>query len=489
MNKRILTICLALALCLSLIPAAAFAEAPLYTYQEIATGIKATDISMMDNGYGSFKVYDNDLVLVSKGVVSPSGKTVLTRVPGPDEPHGDTVDASTIYDATGSVIADLLPVYDGPAETMMGADYDFNLYGTDGKLITSAKKIIASYEKMSVEDIVCSMTAYFGRDGYLTVFAYLDGVNVYAYIIDPQTQKVVHKQWCYEDTPRVGGDIWKITSVNDGLISYSHISGARGEYAAAGWMDINGNHKLSVDPDKYFDWYNFSSGVAQVANPTGMIYGYVDKTGKEVIPCIYFRASMFKNGYAYVAGDDEKYGYIDTAGKTVIPFEYDGAYGYGEGLFAVGVKDGDTCKYGLVDEDNNEVVPRTYDDISYVRDNTAYAIEDGELVILQFDSAGPTISRTMEKANGNVSNFEIDLGRKTVTVQGSQSGSEPVLIASYDEDGRFLGVKAVTEDEGKVSFERGSETLLLLATDSKLQPMAEAIEVDLTAPVDDVAAQ
>ncbi len=254
-------------------------------------------------------------------------------------------------------------------------------------------------------------------------------------------------------------------------------------------MDINGNHKLSVDPDKYFDWYNFSSGVAQVANPTGMIYGYVDKTGKEVIPCIYFRASMFKNGYAYVAGDDEKYGYIDTAGKTVIPFEYDGAYGYGEGLFAVGVKDGDTCKYGLVDEDNNEVVPRTYDDISYVRDNTAYAIEDGELVILQFDSAGPTISRTMEKANGNVSNFEIDLGRKTVTVQGSQSGSEPVLIASYDEDGRFLGVKAVTEDEGKVSFDRDSETLLLLATDSKLQPMAEAIEVDLTAPVDDVAAQ
>ncbi|MBQ3662416.1 MAG: hypothetical protein II907_10365, partial [Firmicutes bacterium] len=173
MNKRILTLCLALALCLSLIPAAAFAEAPLYTYQEIATGIKATDISMMDNGYGSFKVYDSDYVLVSKGVVSPSGKTVLTRVPGPNEPHGDAEGTSTIYDAVGSVIADLLPVYDGPAETMMGADYDFNLYGTDGKLITSAKKIVASYEKMSVDDIVCSMTAYFGRDGYLTVFANL----------------------------------------------------------------------------------------------------------------------------------------------------------------------------------------------------------------------------------------------------------------------------------------------------------------------------
>ncbi|MBR4142703.1 MAG: hypothetical protein IKR10_04210, partial [Firmicutes bacterium] len=119
MNKRILTLCLALALCLSLIPAAAFAEAPLYTYQEIKTGIKATNISMMDNGYGSFKVYDDDGVLVSKGVVSPSGKTVLTRVPGPNEPHGETDDVSLHYAGIGSVIADLLPVYDGPAETMM----------------------------------------------------------------------------------------------------------------------------------------------------------------------------------------------------------------------------------------------------------------------------------------------------------------------------------------------------------------------------------
>ncbi|MBQ4409894.1 MAG: WG repeat-containing protein, partial [Firmicutes bacterium] len=390
MNKRILTICLALALCLSLIPAAAFAEAPLYTYQEIATGIKATDISMMDNGYGSFKVYDDDGVLVSKGVVSPAGKTVLTRVPGPDEPHGETVDASTIYDAAGSVIADLLPVYDGPAETMMGADYDFNLYGTDGKLITSAKKIVASYEKMSVDDIVCSMTAYFGRDGYLTVFANLDGINVYAYIIDPQTQKVVLKQWCYEDTPRAGGESWNVTSVNEGLIAYNHGGTIETEagfsdytYIAAGWMDINGNHKVSIDTEKYDRWWNFASGLAMVYSPTGF-YGYVDKTGKEVIPCTFADGSMFKDGYAYVKDKDYRVGYIDTKGETVIPFHYEYAYGYGEGLFVVGHAGQYDNYYGMVDINDTQVVPITYTDLSIAKNGIAYAIKDGEIVILKF---------------------------------------------------------------------------------------------------------
>ena len=87
MNKRILSFCLALALCLSLIPAVAFAEAPLYTYQEVKTGVKATGVSMMGNGYGSYKVVDDTGELVSKGVISPSGKSVLTRIPGEYDGH------------------------------------------------------------------------------------------------------------------------------------------------------------------------------------------------------------------------------------------------------------------------------------------------------------------------------------------------------------------------------------------------------------------
>ena len=485
MNKRILTLCLALALCLSLIPAAAFADEALFDYTVIRTGIKATDVSMMDNGYGTFKTIDDNGELVSKGVISPSGTEILTRIPGANDPQPGQSNVSTSYAGSGNVIVDLQPFYTGPANTLWGEGFDINLYSTDGALITSARKIIAAYEKMDEADVIGGTTVYFGRDEYLTVNAYLDGVNLYAYIIDPQTQTVVFKHWLYEDTPRVGGDVWNITSVNDGLIGYSHIAGGLGEYVAAGWMDINGNQILSVDTSKYYDWWNFSSGVAMVSNMTGLWYGYVDRTGKEVIPCIYSNASMFKGDYAYVTNEDGSVGYIDTAGNTIIPFEYDSAYGYGEGLFAVGSKESDgTCKYGLVDESNNIVVPLIYDDISYVRDGAAYAIDNGELVVLQSDYSGPTISRTMVKENGDVSGFEIDPTRRTVTVKGSQSASAPVLVAAYDENGRFLGVKFVTKDEDKVTFDRGSESLLLLATDGELQPMAEAIEVDLNAPVE-----
>ena len=391
MNKRILTLCLALALCLSLIPAAAFAAEPLYTYQEIPTGVKATGVSMMDNGYGSYKIETDGGQISSKGVISPSGKVVLTRTPGEYDPEEGMIGVSTHYAGVGNVIVDLLPSFTGEADVWSGMNYDINLYGADGKLITSAQKIIAAYENKAQADIVCDATVYYGTDGYLTVFAYLDGLNRTAYIIDVQTQKVVLKQWCYQDSAKAGGESWTITSVNDGLIAYNHgesketEAGYFGyEYITTGWMDINGNHKISIDTDKYSNWWNFSSGRAMVSNATGLWYGYVDQNGKEVIPCIYGNASMFKDGYAYVEDDDNRYGYIDTAGKTVIPFQYNGAFGYGEGLFTVGYAAQYDDRYGMVDSNNTEVVPISYTDISVAKNGIAYAIKDGEIVILKF---------------------------------------------------------------------------------------------------------
>ena len=397
MNKRILSFCLALALCLSLIPAAAFTADPTYTYTEVKTGIKATGVSMMGNGYGSYKILDEYDELVSKGVISPSGKTVLTRIPGEQDPHNGEIGVSTHYSGVGNVIVDLLPVYDGPADNMIGMAFDINLYGTDGKLITSAKKIIAAYEKADEAEIACSMTSYFGNDGYLTMFAKVgSGIDVYAYIIDCQTQKVAMKQWSYEESARAGGENWTVTSVNEGLIAYNHgeyketDDGYYGyEYTTAGWMDIKGNHKVSIDPDKYNNWWNFNSGLATVTNMTGLWYGYVDKNGKEVIPCIYADGSMFKDGYAYVKDEDYRVGYIDTAGKTVIPFEYEYAFGYGEGLFTVGHAGQYDEYYGMVDINNTEVVPMAYTDISIVKNGVAYAIKDGEIVILKFAEAEP----------------------------------------------------------------------------------------------------
>ena len=58
-------------------------------------------------------------------------------------------------------------------------------------------------------------------------------------------------------------------------------------------------------------------------------YGFIDKTGKEVIPIKYDDANSFSEGLAMVRLD-KKYGFIDKTGKEVIHIKYDDAYSFSE---------------------------------------------------------------------------------------------------------------------------------------------------------------
>ena len=51
-------------------------------------------------------------------------------------------------------------------------------------------------------------------------------------------------------------------------------------------------------------------------------WGFIDKTGKKVIPLQYERAGYLSEGLAPVRFND-KWGFIDKTGKEVIPFRYD----------------------------------------------------------------------------------------------------------------------------------------------------------------------
>ena len=98
-------------------------------------------------------------------------------------------------------------------------------------------------------------------------------------------------------------------------------------------------------------------------------YGFVDKTGKEVIPCIYEEADNFSDGLALVRRVGEyNYGYIDKTGKVVIPCNYVYAESFSEGLAAVGNSKGE---YGYIDKLGNLVVPYTYDSASNYEEGTA----------------------------------------------------------------------------------------------------------------------
>ena len=78
-------------------------------------------------------------------------------------------------------------------------------------------------------------------------------------------------------------------------------------------------------PFQYEKGYSFSEGLAKVQKNNKL--GYVDKDGKEVIPCIYETEKLFTS-YGFSEGltitaENGKYGYINNEGEKVIPFVYD----------------------------------------------------------------------------------------------------------------------------------------------------------------------
>ena len=129
-----------------------------------------------------------------------------------------------------------------------------------------------------------------------------------------------------------------------------------------GFVDTTG--KLVV-PLKFDDAGEFSEGLARVQDRSDeFLWGYTDKTGKLVIPYRYTFAGDFFEGLAPVAGYVEaengmrslKWGFIDKTGKTIIPLQYEQANGFSEGLAAV--KNGD--RWGYIDITGKEVIPCTF---------------------------------------------------------------------------------------------------------------------------------
>ena len=100
---------------------------------------------------------------------------------------------------------------------------------------------------------------------------------------------------------------------------------------------------------------DFSDGLASIK--LNNKYGFIDKTGKSVIPCIYDRAGSFSEGLAYVYLNN-KWGFFDKTGELVIPCIYDEADSFSEGLAPVKLNN----KWGVIDKTGNMVVSCAFDD-------------------------------------------------------------------------------------------------------------------------------
>lgn len=130
-----------------------------------------------------------------------------------------------------------------------------------------------------------------------------------------------------------------------------------------GYIDKTG--KLVI-PAKFSAASNFSEGLAAVkidsqTNNKTALYGYIDKTGKMIIAPKFTQAGNFSNGLAPVFTESSQ-GYIDRTGKMVLKLKYQFLGDFSAGLARVGIDINspayyDRQRYGYINSRGQLVIP------------------------------------------------------------------------------------------------------------------------------------
>lgn len=127
-----------------------------------------------------------------------------------------------------------------------------------------------------------------------------------------------------------------------------------------GFLDKTGKEVIPFD---FTSVTVFSEGLAFVKD--GKKQMFIDKTGKPVInlKCDEMYYTLFRDGRARIEKDD-LYGYIDRTGKMAIPFKYEdcGDFKYGWALVSRSVMEGMnfTTYSGIIDTTGKQVLPMSY---------------------------------------------------------------------------------------------------------------------------------
>ncbi len=120
--------------------------------------------------------------------------------------------------------------------------------------------------------------------------------------------------------------------------------------------------------NRYVDIKKYSEGLIAVKSNNGK-YGYVDKTGKVVIPFKYDDAEEFHNGTAVVYIKDG-YTLIDKSGKILLEKIYSGVMASYSDL--IEIYDKETKKYGYINNSGEIVIPLIYDNATYFENGVAF---------------------------------------------------------------------------------------------------------------------
>jgi len=148
-----------------------------------------------------------------------------------------------------------------------------------------------------------------------------------------------------------------IGSFNDGIaLAYNFVNGTQK------WSILNRQGKVVKELDQNVIELFSKDGMIciETGSAPNIKHGFLDKTGKEVVPPIYEFVENFSAGLAPVSLND-KYGYINKTGAVVVPIKYECTQNLSDGYGKIFLN----YKVGIIDSYCREIVPISYENAFY----------------------------------------------------------------------------------------------------------------------------
>ena len=230
----------------------------------------------------------------------------------------------------------------------------------------------------------------------------------------------------------------------------------------------------------------FTEGRGLVTSYKGgskFLNGYVDTSGKVVIPVTFAGARLFSEGLAAVLVDG-KWGYIDRDGKMVIPPRFAEADAFRGGRAVVRTGDGGFAKNsGLIDRSGKFVVEPHYEQISKVGDgfwsigdiDRSYRGKDEEPPLLTrlVDAEGHLVSKQTSNGFGAVQDGLVSVCRNDRCGFMDTKGKLVIPMKYKGVDDFQDGLAAVTSDGDHYGFIDHEGKLVLAERYDSLGPRKE----------------
>ena len=375
--KRLITILLALVLCLALMPAQGFAvSAPKVK----DLGLKGKYVSNYD-GYGMVQTEAGKYLLIdTSGKVIHEASTWMHY----DEASGlFLVNGEGYYRIHDGVLALSKTKLEENVKAFLQENYPM------GEIFQLETRILQSFSDGYATNMYC------------VVYIDEDGLHSYEfYVLIDASGLVVYCTPLIAYTSGGGFPLkYFLGSCGEGLVTfrseYQDPSGVMAVYEA-GYKDLSGEDVMVFavsSPREYLDEPDvtlleaanyaycapFEGGMASASYSDGTSR-LLDHNGKmgEALP--YDRIGSFSGNCAPVFTPNAV-GYIDTAGNILIPLEYLDATGCDGEVFTV-CKDG---LWGIVDVNDKEIVPFEYSSMSAPVKGAVYAVKDGEVCLIMFE--------------------------------------------------------------------------------------------------------